>query len=248
MTNLQLNPTRPWPVPNRSWIMKQTWNDLLFAHWPIPVDMLHPLIPASLPIDTFEGTAWIAVVPFWMSGVTPRGIPPIPGISTFSEINLRTYVIMDDKPGVYFFSIDANQRFAVEAARIGFHLPYFQARIQKYVIDDSQKITYHSIRNDKRANSGEFHADYWAVSEIFQSFPGSLEHWLTERYCLYGLDNKGNPFRGEINHKPWPLQLAEADISVNTLAASFGIELPNKNPLLHFAKKLEVQIWSTESC
>jgi uncharacterized protein YqjF (DUF2071 family) len=243
----ELNLHRPWPLPNRPWMMKQTWNDLLFAHWPIPLETLRPLIPLSLPIDTFDGMAWIAVVPFWMSGVRPRGIPPIPYFSKFAEINLRTYVTIGGKPGVYFFSLDANRRLAVEAARLGFHLPYFRADIQ--LLQSKEGIVhYHSLRTDSRALPGEFRASYQASSDVFQSVPGTIEHWLTERYCLYSLDRKGHIYRGEINHMQWPLQLAKADIQMNTLTSSFGIQLPNCNPILHFAKKLDVQIWNIKTC
>jgi uncharacterized protein YqjF (DUF2071 family) len=243
----KLHPHRPWSVPNRPWIMRQTWNDLLFAHWPIPLEALRRLVPSSLPIDTFDGIAWIAVVPFWMSGVSPRWIPSLPYFSNFAEINLRTYVTIDGKPGVYFFSLDANQRFAVEVARLGFHLPYFLADIQVKQQDEAS-IVYHSIRRDDRAHAGEFRADYHAASDVFHSQPDTLTYWLTERYCLYAVDGKGQIYRGEINHAHWPLQLAEADIQVNTLPAAFGILLPDSKPLLHFAKKLDVQIWNLERC
>jgi uncharacterized protein YqjF (DUF2071 family) len=239
------NMNRPWPVPEKPWIINQTWNDLLFAHWPIDVEILRSIIPSSLPIDMYDGTAWLGVVPFHMTGVTPRGIPPLPYFSAFPEINLRTYITLNNKPGVFFFSLDAKNRFAVEAARIGFHLPYFYAHIQIQHLE--QQITdYQSTRKDKRARQGVFSAAYKPSSAIFLSSPGSLEHWLTERYCLYCTDPKGNVYRGEINHDPWPLQSAEAEIRINTLTSSFGITIPDIPPLLHTAKELHVQIWSLE--
>lgn len=236
---------RPWPVPDKPWIMNQTWNDLLFAHWPVDVAILRSIIPTSLPIDTYEGTAWLGVVPFHMTGVTPRGIPPLPYFSAFPEINLRTYVTLSDKPGVFFFSLDAENRFAVEAARMAFHLSYFYAQIQ--IQQHGLQITdYISTRKDKRARQGIFSAAYKPASDIYLSVPGSLESWLTERYCLYSTDSKGTVYRGEINHDTWPLQSAEAEIRINTLASSFGMTLPDIPPLLHFAKELHVKIWSLE--
>src|SRR5262245_10075958 len=120
---------RPWPLPGRPWVMAMRWHDLLFAHWPVDPAVLRPLIPASLQIDTYDGQAWIGVVPFRMTGVRPRFVPPLPGLSAFAEINVRTYVTIEQKPGVWFFSLDAANRLAVWAARLSYHLPYCFARI-----------------------------------------------------------------------------------------------------------------------
>ncbi|MCY9660577.1 DUF2071 domain-containing protein [Paenibacillus chondroitinus] len=237
--------SRSWPLPAKPWIMHQIWNDLLFAHWPVPVEIIRNLLPSSIPIDTFEGTAWVGVVPFHMTGVTPRGIPALPYFSSFPEINVRTYVTIHGKPGVYFFSLDAHNKFAVEAARILFHLPYFYTQIE--VKQTSNNTTfYHSVRQDPRARQGEFLAEYRPTSPIRQAIVGTLEYWLTERYCLYCKDRSGRIYRGEIDHDPWPLQSAEAEISMNTLPASFGIKLPEEAPVLHFAKQLKVKIWALE--
>lgn len=235
---------RPWPVPDRPWIMKQTWHDLLFAHWPVKLSQLRPLVPPGLPIDTFDGTAWLGVVPFRMSGVSPRFMPSLPYFSAFPEINLRTYVTIGGKPGVFFFSLDAQNRFAVETARLGFHLPYFYARIR--VRREGDAIDYHSARKDKRAREAIFSAVYRPTSAVYRSEPGTLEQWLTERYCLYSTDRKGSLYRGEIDHVPWPLQSAEAEFRSNSLPASFGIALPDTPPLLHMAQKLQVRVWPLE--
>ncbi|MCY9695065.1 YqjF family protein [Paenibacillus alginolyticus] len=237
--------SRSWPLTNKPWIMHQIWNDLLFAHWPISIETLRPLLPAHIPIDTFDGTAWIGVVPFHMSGIAPRGLPPLPYFSAFPEINVRTYVTIQGKPGVYFFSLDAHNRFAVEAARFAFHLPYFYAHIQVQHQAENT-IFYQSLRKDNRARHGEFAGEYRPSSDIQLANPETLEYWLTERYCLYCTDRRGNVYRGEIDHDPWPLQSAEASINVNTLPYSFGIQLPDTSPLLHFAKKLKVKIWALE--
>lgn len=237
--------SRSWPLPARPWIMHQIWNDLLFAHWPIPVEHIRELVPTSMPIDTFDGTAWVGVVPFHMTGVTPRGMPALPYFSSFPEINVRTYVTINDKPGVYFFSLDAQNRFAVEAARNLFHLPYFYAQIE--VKESTNNTTYyHSVRQDSRARQGRFLAEYRPSSPIRHAIPGTLDYWLTERYCLYCQDRRGRIYRGEIDHDPWPLQSAEADININTLPTSDGIKLPEDSPVLHFSKQLKVKVWALE--
>jgi uncharacterized protein YqjF (DUF2071 family) len=233
---LKLVAHRPWALPSGPWIMEQTWNDLLFAHWPVSSEILRALVPAKLELDTFEGQAWVAVTPFHMTGIRARWFPPVPGLSRFPELNVRTYVKYGGKPGVYFFSLDAASHAAVWAARATYYLPYFHARMDVRIIDGSVK--YHSIRN----SAAEFCGSYHATTAVQLRPPGTLEHWLTERYCLYTV-TKNSVFRAEIHHEQWPLQNAEAEISVNTMASAAGITLPDIPPLLHFAKKLQVLIW-----
>ena len=124
--------------------MFQTWHDLLFAHWPIPLEALRPLVPHQLPLDTFDGKCWLGIAPFHMSGVRARGVPPLPGLSRFPEVNVRTYCTLDGKPGVFFFSLDAANRPAVWAARSFYHLPYFFARMEAQVAGDD--VSYFSRR------------------------------------------------------------------------------------------------------
>src|SRR6267378_5798420 len=171
---------RPWPLPAGPWVMAQIWHDLLFAHWPVDAALLRPLVPPQLQIDTFGGQAWLAVVPFRMTGVRLRGTPPLPWLSRFPELNVRTYVTYGGKPGVYFFSLDADNAPAVWAARTFYHLPYFQAAM---TVQGRADGIYHSSRRHSRA--AEFGGHYRPVSEVRLSAKGSIEHWLTERYCLY---------------------------------------------------------------
>jgi uncharacterized protein len=234
---LEIADHRPWPLPSDPWIMKQVWHDLLFAHWPIPREKIRPLVPAQLALDTFNGPCWVGVVPFWMSGIRARGVPPLPGLSCFAELNVRTYVRYDDKPGVYFFSLDAANRAAVWAARTFYHLPYFFASMSTVERDGS--IRYSSIR---RRIAAEFCGTYKSTSPVRQPAQGSLEHWLTERYCLYTINN-GHVYRGEIHHPPWLLQDATAEFEVNTVAAAAHIELPNAAAVLHFCRRQDVLIW-----
>ena len=224
--------------------MAQSWHDLLFAHWPVDAKKLRALIPDRLEIDTFDGQAWLAVVPFRMTGVRLRGTPAVPWLSAFPELNVRTYVTCDGKPGVWFFSLDAANSLAVAIARTWFHLPYFRARMS--CTEREGWIHYRSERTHRRAPAGMLVGQYRPSGNIFSPQRGTLEHFLTERYCLYTTDGRGQLIRGEIHHSPWPLQVAEADFSRNTMAEAAGVALPNVEPLLHFAKRQDVVVWQPE--
>lgn len=217
--------------------MKQTWHDLLFAHWPIPPDQLRPLVPAQLPLDTFDSQCWVGVVPFWMSGVRARGLPPLPGLSRFPELNVRTYVTYNGKPGVYFFSLDATNFPAVWAARTFFHLPYFHAAMSS--IEKSGTIQYSSRRH---TGSAEFRGRYRPVAPPLIRERGALADFLTARFCLYTVP-QNTVYRCDIHHLPWPLQDAEAELQQNNMAAAAGIKLPESRPILYFSRILDVLIW-----
>jgi uncharacterized protein YqjF (DUF2071 family) len=233
---------RPWPLPHGPWIMKQAWHDLLFAHWPVPLAALRPLIPPQLEIDTFAGQAWLGVVPFRMSGVRLRGTPPMPGLSRFPELNVRTYVIRDGRPGVWFFSLDAANALAVMGARLAFHLPYFHAAMR--CEENAGWIHYQSVRRHGGTPLTSLRAQYQAVGETFNAQPGTLEYFLTERYCLYTADRSGRIIRCDIHHPAWALQLAEASFQENTMAGAAGISLAAPQPqLLHFARRQDVVVW-----
>jgi uncharacterized protein YqjF (DUF2071 family) len=228
---------RPWPLPQGPWVMVQIWHDLLFAHWPIPPAVMRQHVPPQLPLDIFAGQAWIGIVPFHMSNVRPRWVPPLPGLSRFPELNVRTYVTLDNKPGVYFFSLDAGNLPAVWAARTLYHLPYFHARMNVDVAGG--RVTYSSRRLHGRA---DLTANYQAIAPVQFPQSGSLEYWLTERYCLYTIHGD-RIYRGEVHHLPWPLQEASAEFQENTMAAAANITLPKEKPRLHFSKQQEVLIW-----
>jgi uncharacterized protein len=218
--------------------MAQTWHDLLFAHWPVDAGALRQLVPSELQLDTFQGRCWVGIAPFHMSRIHARGIPPLPALSHFPELNVRTYVTVGNKPGVYFFSLDAASRPAVWAARRFYRLPYFHARMS--VVARESWITYESCRHGGEA---QFRGRYRPISEIRLREKGSLENWLTERYCLY-TTRTTRVYCAEIHHQQWPLQDAEAEIEVNSMASAAGIALPQSPPLLHFARRLDVLIWS----
>jgi uncharacterized protein len=231
---------RPWPLPAGTWVMAQSWHDLLFAHWPVDASALRALIPPQLPIDTFEGQAWVAVVPFRMTEVRLRGTPAVPWLSAFPELNVRTYVTCSGKPGVWFFSLDAGNSLAVAIVRAWFHLPYFRARMS--CAEREGWIHYQSERIHRGAPAGLLESRYRAVGEAFLSQSGTLEHFLTERYCLYTTDGRGGVIRGEIHHPPWQLQRAEGEFARNSMTESLGIALTSP-PLLHFARRQDVLVW-----
>jgi uncharacterized protein YqjF (DUF2071 family) len=218
-----------------------SWRDLLFMHWPVEVDALRSLVPPALSIDTFEGSAWLGVVPFDMTGVRPRFLPAVPGFSHFPEINLRTYVTAEGRPGIWFFSLDAHSRLAVRLARATFHLPYFDAEMSCHASGD--EVVYRSLRTHKGAPRAEFAARYSPVGEPFESEKGSIENFLTERYCLYSADRKGDVRRGEVHHQLWPLQPAEADVSTLSMTQQIGLKPPETAPILHFSRRLDVLAW-----
>jgi uncharacterized protein len=231
---------RPWPLPRGAWVMAQRWHDLLFAHWPVPVAALRPLVPPSLEVETFDGSAWLGVVPFWMSRVRARFLPPVPGLSRFPELNVRTYVRAEGKSGVWFFSLDATNPVAVAAGCRMFHLPYFRAHIR---VRGTNAVQYESRRTHRGAPPAELRARYRPIGEPFRAAPGTLVQLLTERYCLYAVDARARLFRCEIHHAPWPLQPADAEIDGRSMAAAAGIRLPDTRPLVHFARRQDVVVW-----
>lgn len=226
-----------------SWVMTQTWNELLFAHWPVKPNQVEPFLPKGLELDTYDGAAWIGVVPFHMSNIRFRGLPRFPYTTAFPELNVRTYVRHGDKRGVYFFSLDAAHRPAVWGARKFFHLPYYHASIQVERAS-GKTVHYKCVRVDTRGEPAAFHAEYRPVSGVYLAENGMIEHWLTERYCLFTTNRQGKLLRGDIRHEPWPLQKAEADIALNTMAEASQFKLPNQTPLLHYAHHLKVYLWN----
>lgn len=233
---------RPWPMPDAPWLMRQTWHDLLFAHWPIALAALRPLVPSPFEIDLFDGQAWLAIVPFRMSNVAPRLVPAVPWISSFPELNVRTYVRAGDRAGVYFFSLDASNPVAVGVARTLVHLPYYTASMECEERDGW--IQYRSERTASSAPPARLIARYRPVGPPQPPLAGTLEHFLTERYCLFTVDGTGDPFTLDIHHPPWPLQPAEAEITTNTMADAAGLRQPlPSQPLLHFSKRQDMVAW-----
>ena len=238
---LRVTEHRPWPVPEgRPWVMAQSWHDLLFAHWRVPAAALRPVVHPAIPIDEFDGSAWIGITPFKVEGSRPRLGPPPPVVSSFPECNVRTYATIDGKPGIWFFSLDAASRLAVRGARRAWRLPYFHADMAAAARGEA--VEYRTDRVSPDGPPASFEGTYRPAGPERHALPGSLEHFLTERYCLYTLDEEGRVHRGDIHHPPWPLQPATAELSRNTMTAQIGVDLAG-DPLLHFARRQDVLMW-----
>jgi len=231
---------RPWPLPGRPWIMAQRWHNLLFAHWPVERDILRSLVPSPLEIDLFNGQAWVGIIPFRLSGIRLRGLPALPLVSRFNEINVRTYVTLGGKPGVYFLSMDADNVLGTALARPAFRVRYTHAEVD--VTPGPNGYEFHCERRQDGHPVATFRGCYRPVSCSFRSERCSLEEWLTERYCYYSAA-QGRIYRCEIAHRPWPLRRAEAAIEENTMAVALGIDLPDKEPHLLYSHRMEAIFW-----
>jgi uncharacterized protein YqjF (DUF2071 family) len=217
------------------------WVDLAFLHWRLPPGVLRPLIPVELQLDTFRDEAWVGITPFEMRDVRALSLLSVPTASNFPELNVRTYVRYRDRPGVYFFSLDAGSRLAVIGARLATNLPYYHARMRVHRAGGARgEVQYQSVRRHPGAWAAEFRARYRPTGSVYAANPDSLEYWLTERYSLYVKSPLKNLTRLDIEHARWPLQPAEAHIVGNTMAIAAGISLPNDAPLVHFASQLDV--------
>jgi len=226
------------------WIMTQRWHDLLFLHYALEPEVLRVVVPEMLTLDTYERRAWISVVPFWINHLRPPGVPAMPWFSRFGEVNVRTYVTFGGKPGVYFFSLDAGNLSAVWGARVFYRLPYWHASI-KVKGRGTAKIDYRSKR-EHGPKPAELVCSYGpSDAKIQPARPGSLSHFLTERYCLYAF-NRGRLYRGEIHHLPWPLQPAHYEVHENTMAQTTGLTLPGAPDLVNFVRELKVLFWAPE--
>jgi len=223
-------------------VMRHRWAKLLFLHWIVPVEALRPLIPSELEIDTFDGNAYVGLVPFTMPEIRPMWMPAMGPLTRFHEVNVRTYVHHRGRdPGVWFFSLDAAKPMAVWLARTIWSLPYHWARMQIEPSTDGS-TRYHSSR---RANSAGCEVVYRPIGEPKASTLGSLEHFLAERYVLYSQSSRGL-FRGRVHHSPYPLQPAEVIIFKESLLAANNIQRPDSAPLAHYASEVRVNVYPLE--
>jgi uncharacterized protein len=236
---------RPWQRPAKPFAMYMEWHNLLFAHWAVKPELLEARIPKGLKLETFDGFAWLGIVPFQMRYTAPRKWLSVPPISHFDELNVRTYVTDGQKRGVWFFSLDCNNAFAVRAARFGFHLPYMDAQMR--VSSRREQIVYSSRRTHRGEPEAILECVYQPSGKVYHAVSGTLEHWLTERYCLYSANRSGQVFRGEIDHMPWSLQAVDAEFSINSMSDGLGFSLPKTPELLYFSKKIEVKAWLLEN-
>jgi uncharacterized protein YqjF (DUF2071 family) len=212
----------------------QTWDELLFAHWLVEADALRALLPEQLHLDLHEDEAWLGITPFRITGFRLHGLPPLPVLSSFPEVNVRTYVAYEGKPGIWFLSLDADSPWAVAAARLVYRLPYYRASIT--VARRGDRIDYASSRE-----GASLDVSYRPAGPVAAANSGTLEHFLTERYCLY-TEHRGRLHRADIHHLPWPLQTAEAEVRENTMSP---VALEGE-PLFHFSDRQDVVIWQLE--
>jgi hypothetical protein len=240
---------KPRPLPAGRWAITQRWNDLLFAHWPIPATLMEALLPEWLEVDSFQGSAWLGAVPFWLDRIKIRGVPAVPGLRNFPDLSLRTYVRdrYTRTPGIYLFSVDSSNLIAVTLAHAVYHLPYKLAEMHMEPRAE-REFAFYSRRRFARRDT-IFKARYRGLgptSRTAENRPGSFEFFFSERSCLFSANRAGQPIRANLHHVPWPLEDAEAEIERNDLAAAVGIALPRMEPVLHYSRRLAVYVWPAE--
>lgn len=237
----------PTLEPDDPVVMYQNWHHLLFLHWPVPPEEVQPLLPAGLTVDTFEGNAWVGVIPLSVTGARPVLAPPLPGISSFYEVNVRTCVHHEGRdPGVWFFSLDASSSVAVAVARSTYQLPYFHANIEMSASDDPlPQVTFDSHRADERSQSpAHLHARYAPADGVTKpASPGTIEFFLIERYILYA-ENDHHLNRLRVHHQPYPLQRAEVSALDETLVWAAGVRRSESVPLRHYAREVNVKVYA----
>ena len=226
--------------PSGARLMHQTWSHLLFMHWRIDGSLLSPLLPPGLEVDQHDGSAWISLIPFSMTDIRPVVGPALPGLNSFTQINLRTYVTHHGDPGVWFFSLDASNPMVVWLARTVYHLPYFRASIE--TAHDEACFSFRSRRLGKSGKGIGFRAAWRSGPPIGRIRPGSLAWFLTERYRLF-TKAKGKIQTGEIRHEPWPLRSAILDEYESNLFSVAGLPEPSEAPVLHHSDELAVDFW-----
>ena len=248
-SNIQQNDTmhigkkvehRSWPLPSNKWIMRQVWRNVLFLHWPIKPRLIRPHLPPELEIDTFEGFAWMGIVAFTMKGIYFRGLP-FSVVPSFPEVNVRTYVVYKGKPGVFFLSLDVDDWASLNIAKRWYRLPYNPANIEVRT-GENGAIQYKSVR--KAGNPLAFEGSCIPTNDTYFAESGTLDHWLTERYCFYTTRNGKDIYHGDIHHLPWPLKKVDVHINQHTLFSPFNIHVSNDPPIAHFSQGVDSLMWN----
>ena len=242
---------RPRQRPRRRAVMRQNWRDLLFLHWPVRPEFLRPFVPPQLELDVFDGTAFIGLVPFTMTGVRPIGFPPVWGLSSFHETNVRTYVHHAGRnPGVWFFNLEAANSIAVHLARRFFHLPYHHARmfLERERAPGATKaatVLYAGVRRWPGPLPASYAIRATPTELVKPLQAGSLEDFLIERYILYAVGND-RLYEGRVHHTPYPIRNAKIHSVDETLLAAAGIERPNIAPLAHYSSGVNVEVFALQ--
>ena len=229
---------RPWPLPTGRWLIAQTWEDVLFAHWRVPAADVQQLLPEGLTVDELDGSAWLGFNAFRVESVRLHGALPVPWVSSFPQLNVRTYVTAGRKPGIWFFSLDTPSALAVETARLVYRLPWRQSRLT--IGARGSRLDYSTTRGGGKAFSARVSPGGGAEPAA----PGSLEHFLVERYCLYLREGR-HLARAELHSRPWLLERAAGAVDLNTMVPT-GLELPDEPPVLHVARVQDALSWATQ--
>lgn len=222
------------------WVLFMKWRDLFFASWRVSVEALRSVVPGELEIDTFDGSAWITLVPMRITDMHWRGIAPIPGMEGLRELNLRTYTTRNGKPGVYFLSIECPAICSDWIARNIFGAPYYEAQIA--LCNDGVSWSFASERTQEGMHAAAFFGTFRPAGEASRPAPGSLEHFLVERYCLYFVKD-GAIWRGDIDHDEWKLQNADMQIAVNTVPSALGLALAAKPDHTAYCVSTDTRVW-----
>lgn len=220
--------------------MKQRWDDVLFLHWPVQPELLRPLLPKGVELDLFEGNAWIGFVFFEVNGLRPRLIPPIPFVNTFPELNVRTYIRRNGKPGVYFLSMDATNKIAIKMARATYSLPYLYADIS--LKRSATSVSLSSIRKERDFPRESLQVKYKPTGENIPNEEGSLTHWLVERYCLWSVIGD-ELCRTDIHHPKWVVEAVEVELATNTMAQFLPREIFSIPPIAHYSLSKTALFW-----
>ena len=239
MTIDRISPTRR---PDETPVMYQRWRHLTFLHWTLPPEVVAPLLPPGLTLDTWEGKAYVGLVPFTMRGVRPRGLPAVGFLSDFHETNVRTYVHFEGRnPGVWFFSLEAANLIAVLLARASFKLPYFFASMT--LTPEGEGFAYHSERHWPKPTPATCTVRCTPQGPASASTPGTLQHFLVERYFLYSRSG-GALYRGQVHHAPYQVRAATARDVDESLLAAAGLPRPAEPPSVLFSEGVDVDVFS----
>ncbi len=221
------------------WVLRENEEGLLFFHWPLPVDTLRPLVPPGLEIETYDGHAWLTLNAFNMAVAQFRNLPPLPGLNTSPEVDLRTYVRVGDQAGLFFLSMDIDNQLGVWISRALYHLPYRQSDMEFSFLGDGFRMESHRPAT-KAAPAADFVATYGPAGDPFCAEPSSLEAFLYERRVYFTASPEGKLYQGRDHRLPLVVLPAEADVEANTIVQAAGLEMPESAPIRHYSPGMAI--------